>query len=162
MLSCNLLCNSNKPMGPEMPHFSTLFSLIKWQWIMQVWQKDRTNTTKPWPRPKGSREPERRNEEAAFSCHLMRKSTGQIHLWCVPMVLSSKGNWLLIILMTREIVFFWLPNKQRGRRRMILAGWRFERLSHRHGKLKSATPQYVHLPTDTDEPWWHTSGRITI
>lgn len=48
---------------------------------------------------------------------------------------------------------FWLPNKQGGRS-VILAGWRFESLSHRHGKMKSAAPQSVHLPTDTHELEW--------
>lgn len=38
---------------------------------------------------------------------------------------------------------------------MILAGWRLEGLSHRHGKMKSAAPQSVHLLTNTDEPEWH-------
>lgn len=54
--------------------------------------------------------------------------------------------------MMRAMAFAGCQTEPQGGRSMNLASWRFARLCHRHGKLKSTMPQQVHLLTDTDEP----------
>lgn len=72
---------------------------------------------------------------------------------CALMVLDSKpDNFHIIQMMKEEVAFSGCQTAPQGGRSMILAGWRFAILSHRHGKSKSTTQQHVHIPTDTDEP----------
>lgn len=142
----------NKPLGPEMPHFSALFSLFKWHWIIRAWQKESTNTTKPWPRPLRSKEPETRSDEPSFTCQCMRKVVGQ-----EPIHLDINGS---------EMAGKWAPYNPPGERDDIsclpksrrtggvwcwrAAGFR-DYFPGRADKLKPTTPRHVYLPTDRDE-----------
>lgn len=63
---------------------------------------------------------------------------------CALMVLQSKANEFHIIPMMRGMVFSGCQTDPQGGRSMIQGGWRFERLSRRHGKLKSSATMFIY------------------
>lgn len=111
---------------------------------MHVWQKDSTNTTKPWPRPRGVQRAWEEKWGTGFACLMMRKVTGQSPTRLCFNGFLIKAKWAPYNPDDDRGGICCLPNWATGREEYQAGKTGNVRLLYRHGKLKI---EFLHVAT---------------